>query len=92
MSSTSKLFKVLKYCVPFGYRCDGQANCTVPSNNQLGDPCHGTYKYTQVTFKCSDPCSLCDPKTKGCCKNGGVVKCYDLALESCCDFGVCPGL
>ena len=34
------------------FSCEGQASCSVDSNNKLGDPCRGTYKYTQVTYKC----------------------------------------
>ena len=34
-------------------RCQGKSQCTFASNNNIGgDPCYGTYKYTDVSYKC----------------------------------------
>lgn len=34
-------------------RCHGLSSCSLVISNQiLGDPCHGTYKYATVTFNC----------------------------------------
>jgi hypothetical protein len=33
-------------------RCEGQESCTIDSNNNFGDPCEGTYKYTQICYEC----------------------------------------
>ena len=33
--------------------CDGKNSCTVTNIEELGDPCHGTYKYLEVRFKCT---------------------------------------
>ena len=33
--------------------CKGKKTCTVPANNNVfGDPCGGTYKYLEVSWKC----------------------------------------
>ena len=33
--------------------CDDQASCNLfASNSVFGDPCQGTFKYLQVTYKC----------------------------------------
>ena len=33
--------------------CEGKQTCTVvPGNLGLGDPCKGTYKYTEVRYTC----------------------------------------
>jgi hypothetical protein len=36
-------------------RCEGKATCVVSSNNSNGDPCGGTYKYTEVKYECIAP-------------------------------------
>ena len=33
--------------------CDGESTCEIDvSNGVFGDPCPGTYKYLEVTYKC----------------------------------------
>ena len=33
--------------------CQGKASCVLHANNSVfGDPCHGTYKYLLVKYKC----------------------------------------
>jgi hypothetical protein len=35
-------------------QCNGRSICRVKADNrQYGDPCVGTYKYLEVTYKCS---------------------------------------
>ncbi|XP_055043642.2 L-rhamnose-binding lectin CSL3 [Misgurnus anguillicaudatus] len=34
-------------------RCDGKKSCSVPAKNSIfSDPCHGIYKYLDVTYEC----------------------------------------
>ncbi|XP_011451344.3 D-galactoside-specific lectin [Magallana gigas] len=34
-------------------RCNGRRKCTLTATNSIfGNPCHGTTKYLEVTFKC----------------------------------------
>ena len=36
-----------------GKRCDGKKRCNVGINNRiLGDPCVGTFKYSDIDYKC----------------------------------------
>ena len=37
-------------------QCQGKQKCKLPSTNSFfGDPCIGTYKYLQVTYRCAMP-------------------------------------
>ena len=37
----------------FSKRCDGKKKCVVGVNNRvLGDPCVGTFKYSDVQYRC----------------------------------------
>lgn len=63
---------VFKYQVPEGgcqrdataflaERCDGSRSCSIKlTNGELGDPCYGTTKYTNVDFKCINECNVLD--------------------------------
>ncbi|XP_020615468.1 rhamnose-binding lectin-like [Orbicella faveolata] len=40
-------------------KCNYRSSCTLEASNSVfGDPCHGTYKYLRVTYKCTDQDSL----------------------------------
>ncbi|KAL9950501.1 hypothetical protein ACROYT_G043008 [Oculina patagonica] len=40
--------------------CQGQPKCTLHAKNSVfGDPCHGTVKYLEVTYKCVHKTTLC---------------------------------
>ncbi len=35
-------------------KCEGQKYCSIPSTNKyFGDPCYGTYKYVEVSYRCA---------------------------------------
>lgn len=36
------------------YRCDGHQQCSVPVNNDLGDPCPDTEKYLDIEYECTE--------------------------------------
>ncbi|XP_070568451.1 L-rhamnose-binding lectin CSL3-like [Ptychodera flava] len=38
-------------------RCNGKRSCSVDASNDLfGDPCYGTFKYLEVSYKCKTSC------------------------------------
>ncbi|XP_071314800.1 L-rhamnose-binding lectin SML-like [Trachinotus anak] len=42
--------------------CNGKSSCTVKASNSLfGDPCVGTYKYLEVSYRCQYPMHEMDP-------------------------------
>nr|XP_020464822.1 L-rhamnose-binding lectin SML-like [Monopterus albus] len=42
-------------------RCNGKSTCDVSVNNsEFGDPCVGTYKYLEVTYKCQPHTVACE--------------------------------
>ena len=48
-------------------RCQGKKSCTIPGNFAalFGDPCHGTYKYLNVTYECMLPTTTTTTTTTG---------------------------
>jgi len=54
--------------------CEGKSSCKInPTNRVFGDPCYGTYKYVEVTYKCKKAKDMNKDVAIG-CENRGVMK------------------
>ncbi|CAH1259274.1 ADGRL2 [Branchiostoma lanceolatum] len=81
-------------------KCDGKQQCTVAARNDVfgGDPCSGTEKYLEVTYRCEDvnecvdnggrgPCEQICTNTDGSyacsCRDGYILKDDGYACDEC---------
>lgn len=73
-------------------KCNGKSNCELhASTSEFGDPCHGTYKYLEVKYRCLEYISLGKCENDIVCLNYAShcfysTQCLTTMTRQCCYF------